>query len=181
MRRMFEKSMRTISCNARYCLTRFEAKSKEQINVTFKSFALAFSCTQSQFVGGNPRKNKFNFLISICPLHTSCSSPLDWGTEEQNCFFRNGVKNYTEFYTDCRNFQALLINQKLNVKLVMMTSWRSVTSLKNAWITDSGKARSTLRLSEARKLVCFIEMELCAAHDMCPTQPRTAEKNLRFV
>ena len=54
-------------------------------------------------------------------------------------FFRNGVKNYIEFYTDCRNFQSFLINQKLNVKLVMMTSWRYVTSLKNAWITDSGK------------------------------------------
>ena len=30
------------------------------------------------------------------------------------------------------------------------------------------KTRSTLRLSEAQKLVCFTEMELCAAHDMCP-------------
>ena len=38
------------------------------------------------------------------------------------------------------------------------------------------KARSTLTLSEAQKLVCFIEMELCAAHDKCPAQPRTAEK-----
>ena len=50
------------------------------------------------------------------------------GTEEQNCFFRNDVKNYTEFYTDCKNFQSFLINQKLNVKLVMKTSWRSVLS-----------------------------------------------------
>ena len=40
------------------------------------------------------------------------------------------------------------------------------------------KARSTLRLSEAQKLVCFIVMELCAAHDMCPVQPRTAEKKI---
>ena len=40
------------------------------------------------------------------------------------------------------------------------------------------KARSTLRLSEAQKLVCFIEMELCAAHDMCPVQPRTAGKKI---
>ena len=38
------------------------------------------------------------------------------------------------------------------------------------------QARSTLRLSEAQKLVCFIEMDLCAAHDLCPVQPRTAEK-----
>ena len=40
------------------------------------------------------------------------------------------------------------------------------------------KARSTLRLSEAQKLVCFIEMELCAAHDMCPAQPRAAKKKI---
>ena len=44
------------------------------------------------------------------------------------------------------------------------------------YINDISKARSTPRLSEAQKLVCFIEMELCAAHDMCPVQPRTAEK-----
>ena len=42
----------------------------------------------------------------------------------------------------------------------------------------TNQARSTLRLSEAQKLVCFIEMELCAAHDMCPVQPRTAEKKM---
>ena len=43
------------------------------------------------------------------------SKPI--GTEEQNCFFRNDVKNYTEFRTDCKNFQLFFINQKLNVEI----------------------------------------------------------------
>ena len=39
------------------------------------------------------------------------------GIEEQNCFFSNGVKNYAESHTDCRNFQSSLVNQKLNVEV----------------------------------------------------------------
>ena len=42
--------MRTISCNARYCLTRFEAKSKEQIiNVTLRASLLLFRAPKANF------------------------------------------------------------------------------------------------------------------------------------
>ena len=54
MHKIFEKSMRTISCNARYCLTRFEAKSKEQINVTLRALLLLFHA------------RKANFSVEIC-------------------------------------------------------------------------------------------------------------------
>ena len=50
-----------------------------------------------------------------------------------------------------------------------------------AKVISDCKARSTLRLSEAQKLVCFIKMELCAAHDLCSAQPRTAEKKFTLL
>ena len=31
-----------------------------------------------------------------------------------------------------------------------------------------------------QKLVCFIEIGLCAAHDLCPGQPRKAENKVKF-
>ena len=36
---------------------------------------------------------------------------------------------------------------------------------------------STLLRNEAQKLVCFIEIELCAAHIMCLVKVRTAENS----
>ena len=49
MRRILEKSMRTISCKARYCVTRFEAKSKEQINVTLRALLLLSHAPKDNF------------------------------------------------------------------------------------------------------------------------------------
>ena len=37
--------------------------------------------------------------------------------KSKTVFFRNDVKNYTEFRTDCKNFQLFSINQKLNVEV----------------------------------------------------------------
>ena len=48
--------------------------------------------------------------------------------KSKTVFSEMELKITLEFYTDCRNFQSFLINQKLNVKLVMMASWRSVRS-----------------------------------------------------
>ena len=78
-----------------------------------------------------------------------------------NCFFR-----FMHFIA--LNFEAFVYNiliAPLNLCLLLNFFKRKL------------KARFTLKLSEAQKLVCFIEMELCEAHNMCPVQPRAAEKN----
>ena len=49
MRRMFEKSMPNISCNACYYLTPFEAKSKEQINVSLRASLLLSHAPKANF------------------------------------------------------------------------------------------------------------------------------------
>ena len=68
---------------------------------------------------------------------------------------------------------------EINVMLLNSISNALVRVVGNAEkASRDHKSRSTLRLSEAQKLVCFIEMELCAAHDMCPAQPKN---NFRFV
>ena len=63
---------------------------------------------------------------------------------------------------------------------IALTRMRSKLQCKGSTLYNRNKrvtqARSTLRLSKAQKFVCFIEMKLCVAHDMCLAQPRTAEK-----